>query len=72
VWPRLATIGGSAETAPYTLTVAIQLYFTSPEAGDYWGTIMAASVLTSLPTLIVFLLMRKQVLRTFVEGAVKG
>jgi len=33
---------------------------------------MAASVLTSLPTIVIFFLMRKQILNTFVEGAIKG
>lgn len=68
VWPSLV----ARRPAAFTLTVAVQTYFTSPEGGDYWGGIMAASVLTSLPTIIIFFLMRKQVLRTFVEGAVKG
>lgn len=69
IWPLL--VGGGNPNS-YTLTVAVQLFYTSPEGGDYWGAIMAASVLTSLPTALIFLLMRKQVLATFVEGAVKG
>jgi ABC-type glycerol-3-phosphate transport system permease component len=69
IWPLL--IGGGNPNS-YTLTVAVQLYFTSPEGGDYWGAIMAASVLTSLPTVVMYFLMRKRILTTFVEGAVKG
>jgi ABC-type glycerol-3-phosphate transport system permease component len=68
IWPSLVARRPTA----FTLTVAVQTYFTSPEGGDYWGGIMAASVLTSLPTITIFFLMRKQILRTFVEGAVKG
>jgi ABC-type glycerol-3-phosphate transport system permease component len=33
---------------------------------------MAASVLTSLPTIVMYLWMRTRILRTFTEGAVKG
>ncbi len=69
IWPLLV---GGGNPRSYTLTVAVQLFYTSPEGGDYWGAIMAASVLTSLPTVILFLLMRRRVLTTFVDGAIKG
>ncbi|MBC7810856.1 MAG: carbohydrate ABC transporter permease [Burkholderiales bacterium] len=69
IWPLL--VGGGNPNS-FTLTVAVQIFYTSPEGGDYWGAIMAASVLTSLPTVLIFLLMRKRILTTFVEGAVKG
>ncbi len=69
IWPLL--IGGGRVEA-YTLTVGVQMYFTNPEGGNRWGSIMAASVLTSLPTILMYLFMRKGILRTFTEGAVKG
>ncbi len=69
IWPLLV---GGGNPRSYTLTVAVQIFYTSPEGGDYWGAIMAASVLTSLPTAIIFLLMRRRVLTTFVDGAIKG
>ncbi len=69
IWPLL--IGGGREEA-YTLTVGVQMYFINPEAGNRWGAILAASVLAALPTVIVYLIMRKGVLRTFTEGAIKG
>jgi ABC-type glycerol-3-phosphate transport system permease component len=69
IWPLLIT-GGREEA--YTLTVGVQMYFTNPEGGNRWGSIMAASMLTALPTIIIYLLMRKAILRTFTEGAVKG
>jgi sn-glycerol 3-phosphate transport system permease protein len=69
IWPLL--IGGGRPEA-YTLTVGVQMYFTNPEGGNRWGSLMAASVLTSLPTIIIYLLMRKGIMRTFTEGAVKG
>ncbi len=69
IWPLL--IGGGRVDS-YTLTVGVHIYFTSPEGGNWWGSIMAASMLTALPTLLIYLLMRKGILRTFTEGAVKG
>lgn len=69
IWPLL--IGGGREEA-YTLTVGVQIYFTNPEGGNRWGSVMAASMLTALPTLLIYLLLRKGILRTFTEGAVKG
>jgi ABC-type glycerol-3-phosphate transport system permease component len=69
IWPLLV---GGGNPRSYTLTVAVQIFYTSPEGGDYWGAIMAASVLTSLPTAIIFILMRRRVLTTFVDGAIKG
>jgi ABC-type glycerol-3-phosphate transport system permease component len=69
IWPLL--IGGGRPEA-YTLTVGVQMYFTNPEGGNRWGSVMAASVLTSLPTILIYLVMRRGILRTFAEGAVKG
>ncbi len=69
IWPLL--IGGGRPQA-YTLTVGVQMYFINPEAGNRWGAILAASVLAALPTVIIYLIMRKGVLRTFTEGAIKG
>ncbi len=69
IWPLLIG-GGRVES--YTLTVGVHMYFVNPEGGSRWGSIMAASMLTALPTLVIYLLMRKGILRTFTEGAVKG
>ncbi len=69
IWPLL--IGGGRQEA-YTLTVGVQMYFTNPEGGNRWGSIMAASMLTALPTFLIYLWARKAILRTFTEGAVKG
>lgn len=69
IWPLLIG-GGRQET--YTLTVGVQMYFINPEAGNRWGAILAASVLAAFPTVIIYLFMRKGVLRTFTEGAIKG
>lgn len=57
------------ETAK-TLTVGI-----AQMVGEYrtlWNDMMAASVLTSLPLIIVFLFFQKQFIATLTSGAVKG
>ncbi|MFQ3660035.1 MAG: carbohydrate ABC transporter permease [Anaerolineae bacterium] len=69
IWPLL--IGGGRVDS-YTLTVGVQMYFTNPESGSRWSSIMAASMLTAMPTLLIYLMMRRNILRTFTEGAVKG
>lgn len=69
IWPLL--IGGGAQEA-YTLTVAVSLFYSSAESGDTWGALLASSVLAFLPTVVIYLFMRKSILRTFTEGAVKG
>lgn len=68
IWPLLVG-GGRVES--YTLTVGVHMYFTNPEGGNRWGSLMAASMLTALPTVLIYILMRKNILRTFTEGAVK-
>jgi ABC-type glycerol-3-phosphate transport system permease component len=68
IWPLL--VGGGRVEA-YTLTVGVHMYFTNPEGGNRWGSLMAASMLTALPTVLIYVVMRKNILRTFTEGAVK-
>jgi sn-glycerol 3-phosphate transport system permease protein len=67
IWPQLI---GARESA-FTLTVGVQRY-ANGEGGNAWGPMMAAAVLASLPTLILYLLVRRGVLTTFSDGAVKG
>ena len=67
VWPML--VANKPEV--YVLTVAVQR-FASGEGGSAWGAMMAAAVLSTLPTLLLYLWMRRSILQTFVDGAVKG
>jgi sn-glycerol 3-phosphate transport system permease protein len=69
VWPLLIASG---DETIYPLTVGVQMFFSNVEGGNTWGTLMAASVLASLPTILIYLTMRKAILKTFSEGAVKG
>lgn len=59
----------SKDTAK-TLTVGIQSM-----SGQYhtsWGLIGAAMVVATKPTLIIYLMLNKQVQKSLVAGAVKG
>ena len=67
IWPLL--VGSRPEA--YTLTVGVQR-FANGEGGNNWGPMMAAAVLASLPTIIAYLFVRKGIINTFSEGAVKG
>jgi ABC-type glycerol-3-phosphate transport system permease component len=67
IWPLLV---GSRESA-YTLTVAVQRY-ANAEGGTNWGPMMAVAVLATLPTVVLYIVVRRGVLATFTEGAVKG
>jgi sn-glycerol 3-phosphate transport system permease protein len=67
IWPLIAM----ADPNYHTLTVGVQ-DFAAGEGGSHWGALMAGATLATLPTLIVFLVARKQILNTLMEGAVKG
>ena len=67
IWPLLV----APNTALMTLTVGVQ-NFANGEGGNRWGPLMAAATLATLPTLVVYLAVRRQMLQTLSEGAVKG
>lgn len=69
IWPLLV---GGGDPASYTMTVAVDIYYDNPESGANWGNLMAASVVSTLPIMLMYIALRKQILRTFTEGAVKG
>ncbi|MBN2510836.1 MAG: carbohydrate ABC transporter permease [Spirochaetales bacterium] len=69
IWPLL--IGGGNPKS-YTLNVAVAVLFNNAESGANWASLTAASVLSSLPLLILYFSMRKNVLESFLQGAVKG
>jgi sn-glycerol 3-phosphate transport system permease protein len=67
VWPLLV----ARDPKMYIMTVGVT-QFASGEGGTQWGNIMAAAALATLPTLVAYLSMRKQILSVLLEGAVKG
>lgn len=67
IWPLLV----APKTDLMTLTVGVQ-NFANGEGGNRWGPLMAAATLATLPTLAAYLAVRRQILQTLQEGAVKG
>ncbi|BCZ90636.1 ABC transporter permease (plasmid) [Thermus thermophilus] len=67
VWPNLV----ANRPDMYVLTVAVQR-FAGGEGSDAWGPLMAASVLATLPAFLLFLLFRRGILETLMEGGVRG
>ncbi|HRW18562.1 MAG TPA: carbohydrate ABC transporter permease [Dermatophilaceae bacterium] len=67
LWPFL--MSDNEKTAP--LQVGLTL-LQNNEGGSNWGAVMAGTVLTVLPILIVFLLMQKQMIKGLTAGAVKS
>jgi sn-glycerol 3-phosphate transport system permease protein len=67
LWPRLI----ATDEAMLLIQVAIQR-FNSAEAGAQWGPLMAAATIASLPPLLVYLVLQRRILATFVSSGVKG
>ncbi|MEI6874390.1 MAG: carbohydrate ABC transporter permease [Spirochaetota bacterium] len=55
-----------------TRPIAVGLSFFIDEVGVHWGPLMAASMLMSVPAIIVFMLLQTQLIRGLSDGAVKG
>lgn len=67
LWPFL--MADTAEVAP--LPVGLTL-LQNNEGSTNWGPVMAGTVLTMIPILIVFLVLQKQMIKGLTAGAVKG
>lgn len=67
VWPLLV----ARDPEMYIMTVGVA-QFASGEGGTQYGNIMAAAALATIPTLLAYLFIRKQILSVLTEGAVKG
>jgi ABC-type glycerol-3-phosphate transport system permease component len=65
LWPRIVTSSETMFTLPVGLAM-LQMKNTSN-----WGQIMAGTVLTALPMIVVFLLMQRQFIAGVTAGAVK-
>lgn len=59
-------------TGPTKEPISVALAFFIDENGIHWGQLMAASLLMSVPAIIVFSLAQKLLVRGLSEGAVKG
>lgn len=67
LWPFLIASDESVAPLPVGLTQLQQ-----NEGLTNWGPVMAATVLTSLPILVIFILLQKQMIKGLTAGAVKG
>nr|VDG62648.1 Sugar ABC transporter, permease [Streptococcus thermophilus] len=67
LWPFLITDTEAAATLPVGLT-----RLQDAEGLNNWAPVMAGTVLTTLPMIIVFLLLQKQMIKGLTAGAVKG
>lgn len=59
------TTNNATRTLPVGLSLLVGRYFNN------WGVLMAAAVVTSIPTLLVFLTLQKYLIRGLTAGAVK-
>jgi ABC-type glycerol-3-phosphate transport system permease component len=53
-------------------TISVGLAFYIDEFGIRWGSLMAASILMSIPAVVVFSIFSKFLIKGLSEGAVKG
>lgn len=67
LWPFLMADGPAVAPLPVGLTL-----LQNTENGTNWGPVMAATLLTALPMLIVFLILQRQMIKGLTSGAVKG
>ena len=66
LWPLIIT--NSVETRPLTVGLSI---FASPDQGLDWAIICAATLMTSGPLLVAFLLFQRQFMQSFMYAGVK-
>jgi len=67
LWPMLVTSSDSMRTVQVGVAM-----LNSKDGGTIYGPIMAASVIVLVPTIIVFILFRRQIVGGMMAGAVKG
>ncbi|MFC0246914.1 carbohydrate ABC transporter permease [Citricoccus parietis] len=67
LWPFLMADTASVAPLPVGLTL-----LQNNEGSTNWGPVMAGTILTMIPILIVFLILQKQMIKGLTAGAVKG
>lgn len=67
LWPMLVVTDNSLHTVQVGVTL-----LRSADGGTIYGPIMAASTMILLPTIIVFVVFQKQIVRGMTSGSVKG
>ena len=66
LWPLIVT--NSVETRPLTVGLSI---FSSTDSGVDWSVITAATLMTSGPLLVAFLLFQRQFVQSFMRAGIK-
>lgn len=54
----------------YTISLGLSRFIT--EFGTYWNQMGAASIIVTIPTLLIFMLLGKNLIEGLTAGAVKG
>lgn len=52
------------------LTVGLQL-FSAPEQGVQWALVSAATLMTTLPLLVLFLIFQRQFIQSFMRAGIR-
>jgi len=65
-WPLLVT----RRMDSTVLQIGLQM-FQSAETGDAWGAIMACAVLVSLPVLVLYAVLQKQIIDSFLQSGLR-
>jgi sn-glycerol 3-phosphate transport system permease protein len=65
LWPLLVT--RNLENA--VVQIGLQLFLT--QEGDQWGPLMAAATLSSLPILLLYMVLQKQIIESFMKSGLK-
>ena len=64
-WPLL--LSRTAENS--VVQIGIQMFMTSE--GNAWGPLMAASTMASLPILIIYIVLQRQVVQSFMKSGIR-
>jgi multiple sugar transport system permease protein/sn-glycerol 3-phosphate transport system permease protein len=64
-WPLL--LSRTAENS--VIQIGIQMFMT--DEGNQWGPLMAASTLASLPVLLIYLILQRQVVQSFMKSGIR-
>ena len=51
------------------IQIGIQMFMTAE--GNQWGPLMAASTLASLPVLVIYVLLQRQVVQSFMKSGIR-
>jgi ABC-type glycerol-3-phosphate transport system permease component len=68
LWPLIIT----NETNMRTVQIGIRFFLANQERGTNWGALMAGAVIVLLPTLLIFLIANRQLVKGIAMTGLKG